>query len=95
MTDGPDRRASRLPSALSRGQAHPTCSLESRQGDSGPRAVQAHTGATDLASGWQVGDLAVEERGRNDPLVEVVEIQLFVRCVRVLVRQPDAEEHAR
>ena len=42
-----------------------------------------------------VRDFLVEKRGRDDPVVEVAEIQLLVGRVRVLVRQSDAEQHAR
>ena len=40
-------------------------------------------------------DLLVQNRRRDDAVVEVVEIELLVRRVRVLVGQADTEEHRR
>ena len=41
----------------------------------------------------RAGDLVVKIRRRDDAAVEVAEIELLVRGVRVFVRQPDAEQH--
>ena len=38
-------------------------------------------------------NLLVQIRRRDHPAVEVAEVELLVRRVRVLVRQADAEEH--
>ena len=51
--------------------------------------------ARDLRQLFQIRDLLVEKRRRDDAVVEVREIELLVRRVRVLVGQPHAEQHAR
>ena len=47
------------------------------------------------ASSVSLSDLVVEIGGRDDAAVEVAQIELLVRRVRVLVRQADAEQHRR
>src|SRR5262245_23578883 len=44
-------------------------------------------------SSTEPANLVVEDRGGDDAVVEVPQIEMLVGCVRVLVRQSDAEEH--
>src|SRR5438105_15248646 len=49
----------------------------------------------DLIAAIERSDLLIEIRRCNDAVVEVAELELLVRRVRVLVGQTDAEQHAR
>src|SRR4051812_2118211 len=42
-----------------------------------------------------LGHFVVQVGGRDDAVVEVAEIELLVRCMRVLVGQPDTEQYGR
>ena len=55
----------------------------------------APTGAISHPSHLRVCDFSIEKCRRDDPVVEVPQIELLVRRVQVVVGQADAEEHAR
>src|SRR5437899_12950620 len=52
---------------------------------------------SDTLLGWfpDRGDFLVQHRRRDDSVLEIRHVELFVRRVRVLVGQSDAEQHRR
>src|SRR6185503_13697074 len=92
----PPRRLRPPMAAPTRTPVHASrCSCESLQAGTIP---QRETRAALSAIGRTVGeicDLLIEVGGGDDAVMEVSEIELLVRRMRVLIGQSDSEQHAR